>query len=549
MTTVNTTDRTSLTANGTTPLPFTFQALSSDEVGVMRNDVVASPLTYTVALNGDGTGTVTPTSTWGTDSVIIFSNPNFQQLADFVRFGPFYPDQFVTPLDRLARGLIALRGRLEQADPVGNSLRADLLAASGSTLVNTTNGATGARTISAQVKMDLHLDAREFTGTWDGIADDTTGLQAAVNEAIVRDATLHLPRAIKHGAITLNGKCKIKGDGGKTTLYSIAGGYPLFTLSSSDVVFEDLYIDEAAKSSGATFLIACGSTRKERITLENINTFNSYQLLADSGTGSGDLVTLRLKSVQARLHRGPGVKLTRLAAFGFFNEVAVEYIGVSASDYTGFEFDGSGLGSATGGVFLDTCDVLGTSGTYANTSQKGFVVKNHAEFHAYNSRADTCDGDGWDINNINIVAMDDCAASICNGHGFIFTTVTNAIIDKLSVRGRKNLTSPAASKDGIQFVSGCGNMQIGTSLVRDLTGHGINKVAAQAAFIQLSGVQSISNTGRGIKTVGASAFHMIGGATVGNTAGNYDLGNALDIMSNVVGNSGSLINATGVATG
>lgn len=116
MTTTVTTDRTTLVANGTAPLPFTFQAISADEIAVTREGVVADPSTYTVALNGDGTGTVTPTTTWGTDDVVIYSDPDFTQPSEFTRFGAFYPDQFNEPLNRLARTDISLRARLERVE-------------------------------------------------------------------------------------------------------------------------------------------------------------------------------------------------------------------------------------------------------------------------------------------------------------------------------------------------------------------------------------------------------------------------------------------------
>lgn len=112
MTTNVTTDWTFATANGTTPIPFTFQALSKEEIGVQREGEDVDPSAYTVALNGDDTGTITPLTDWGTDAVTIFSKPDFTQPATFTRFGAFFPDQFVAPLDRLARYVIHLLWRI-----------------------------------------------------------------------------------------------------------------------------------------------------------------------------------------------------------------------------------------------------------------------------------------------------------------------------------------------------------------------------------------------------------------------------------------------------
>jgi hypothetical protein len=108
MSTTVTTTRNVLNANGVTPLPFTFQALSEDEVGVRRNGAEVT-IGFTVELTGAGTGTVTPTSSWGTDEIELYSKPSYQNPHAFQRFTPFYPDMLNAPLDRLTRAILALK--------------------------------------------------------------------------------------------------------------------------------------------------------------------------------------------------------------------------------------------------------------------------------------------------------------------------------------------------------------------------------------------------------------------------------------------------------
>lgn len=142
MTTAATIDFTSAVASGTAPIPFNFQAVSAAEISVLRAGLVQPTVgAYTVELNGDGTGTVTPLSSWGTDAVTILSDPTFQQPDDFSRYGAFYPDQFNTPLDRLARGLIALKGRLDRTAPDA-TLRTDLASTTGAARVKDAAGQT-----------------------------------------------------------------------------------------------------------------------------------------------------------------------------------------------------------------------------------------------------------------------------------------------------------------------------------------------------------------------------------------------------------------------
>lgn len=115
MTTVTTTDRTTAIASGSAAIPFTFQSLSAAEVGVLKNGVEQFS-GFTVARNGDGTGTIIPTGSWGSSVVIIFSKPSFQQTANFLRNVSFYPDQLNAPMDRAARTMIALKGQVDALD-------------------------------------------------------------------------------------------------------------------------------------------------------------------------------------------------------------------------------------------------------------------------------------------------------------------------------------------------------------------------------------------------------------------------------------------------
>lgn len=116
MTTTTTTASTAAIANGTSPIPFDFQAISAAEVGVLRNGIATllNGVDFTVTLNGDGTGTVVPAASWATDPIIVYSNPSFQQPDNFTRFGALYPDQLNPPLDRLARAVIALKAMLNR---------------------------------------------------------------------------------------------------------------------------------------------------------------------------------------------------------------------------------------------------------------------------------------------------------------------------------------------------------------------------------------------------------------------------------------------------
>jgi hypothetical protein len=160
MTTTVTLYETTAVANGVAPIPFTFQALSANELAVYRNNVLQTKdVHYSVALSGDGTGSITPLASWGTDPVIIRSNPNFQQTANFTRFGPLYPDQLNPLLDRQTRYSIWLWQTLTKAI---TQEAADISTVGGEI---TALQATDTAMAAALAALDLRLDTIDVTLT------------------------------------------------------------------------------------------------------------------------------------------------------------------------------------------------------------------------------------------------------------------------------------------------------------------------------------------------------------------------------------------------
>jgi hypothetical protein len=407
----------------------------------------------------------------------------------------------------------------------------DLAAGSGSSLIGFIQSGTGAVARTNQSKARESVSVLDFGGVGDGIADDTAALQAAINEAIaLGGADVYLPKKLKLGAITISGKVGIIGFESKTEITSVAGNYNNFTISSSDVDIKNLSIQDSAKTGGYDFIIACGSTGKDRINIDNVITYNSFGFITDSGTSNGVHTTTRLKQIQAKVHRGPGVNFSRLFAFIFLKEVTIDYVGTTSPNFTAFRFLGTGLPAGAGGLILDECDVLGTAGVIPSATQEGYYFQDLNAVRIICSRADTCGSTGWYFKNVVGVIFDDLAAGLCNGHGFVLENCTSVIGDKLFIFGRNYLSSPAANIDGLRFVAGNNAVNINNIIVRDMTGHGVHKTVAQAGPVQLGGLSSYANTLRGIKTVGDSGFIVTGFQFNANTAGNYDLGGAFDYL-------------------
>ncbi len=404
--------------------------------------------------------------------------------------------------------------------------------------------------IPAIVQNGGYLDWTQFGIVGDGVTDDTTALATAIAAAITQRATLRLPPDIKTGAQTVSGACCIEGVGGKTVLTAKSGTYDTFTITGADVTIRNLYIQDSAKTGGVDFLISVGTGQVDRTRIENILCFNSYGFFADSGSGAGYHATTILKDIQARVLRGPGVAMTRLLAFGEWDEVTMEYFASASPNYTAFSVNGAGIVSdAVGGLKIKGCTASGTMAAGgATSSQKGFVFTSFSDIEM-DALADSLGGDAFTFTTVNKLQISTAKASLCDGRGFVLTGVTNSILSNLIGAGRNGEVVKTAGEDGICFVSGCSNVMIGTALMRDFTSHGVEKVAAQAGVINIGNLQAQGNTGRGVKTVGSSVFSVNGGTLAANAAGNYDLGAATDRLFDTVINDGTVANVTGAATG
>lgn len=435
---------------------------------------------------------------------------------------------------------------LRDIDPINSGVALSLSAASGASLVGFQQSGTAPLAATVQSKARQILSAADFVGfDATGVSASTTAIQNAINQGAARGrCDVLIPNGAKTGALTIPTGVTLIGPDSRAAIVADAGSYVTFTINGSDCGVKNLQVEELAKSGGATFTIACGTTGKDRLNVENIITFNSRLLLNDSGTSNGVHTTSKFKNIQAKAHRGPGVAFTRAFAFVELDHVITDYVGVSASDFTAFSFSGAGLPAGAGGLIIERCDVLGTMGVTTNPNQIGWVFNDLAAVRIRNSRADTCGSDGWRFTNCNGIIMDDVAAGLCDGHGMVFTSCVSVIANKLFLFGRNYLTTPSANKDGLRFVSGNAGCIFGTVLTRDHTGHGVHKVAAQSGAINISGLSSFANTLRGIKTVGDSGFVATGAQFGANVAGNYDLGGGFDYIAGQLA-SGAFLTTVG----
>lgn len=105
-----------------TSFPIDFHAASVEEVGAYLNGVDVDPAAFVVKLNDDGTGTATffaaPVGT-----LLLYSDPLFDQTTNFEDQGPFYQAAVNEPIDRSAIRDLVLRDRTARSVmvPIGES--------------------------------------------------------------------------------------------------------------------------------------------------------------------------------------------------------------------------------------------------------------------------------------------------------------------------------------------------------------------------------------------------------------------------------------------
>jgi hypothetical protein len=175
-----------LTANGVTPIPFDFQAISESEVNVVKDGVDIGNVGFTVALEGDGTGEITPLTSWGSSEVYIYSAPDFENTAEFQRFVKWYADAVNVPLDVLSRQIIALRrdvGRTFRV-PIGNtglvSGETGVIGVEDGNLVLHAPGEFVGPPGSLAVSGLIFVTPQQFGAEADGVTDDSAAFVAAL---------------------------------------------------------------------------------------------------------------------------------------------------------------------------------------------------------------------------------------------------------------------------------------------------------------------------------------------------------------------------------
>jgi len=218
--------------------------------------VLSGGLVYTYAA-----GTTTPQATYTTSAGnVAHTNPIVLNSAGRVASGGeiwLTQDQsYKFVLETSAAVTIATYDNVTgNGSGIATGIYAAFAASSGSSLVGYIQGSTGAVATTVQAKLRQIVSVKDFGAVGDGVANDTSAIQAAINAInSIGGGQVYFPSGTyKTGALTMYEDIAIQGAGtGQTIITPNSSGIVIFSLVKAVATYVNV--------SFSNFQINCGST-------------------------------------------------------------------------------------------------------------------------------------------------------------------------------------------------------------------------------------------------------------------------------------------------
>lgn len=395
-----------------------------------------------------------------------------------------------------------------------------------------------------RAKRSDRVSVLDYGAVGNGVTDDT----AAFTAAIATGKTVYVP-ALASGSyriqskITLPAGTVIEGDGAKSVLLVATGAITLFDITGNDVRVSGLKIDCTGVSSIVCFKLRNDLAALERIRIADILTWGAATFLQDESSTANIIVNLQILNVTCRTHKGVGVYLRKLYAYGHLERVTIDYVSGTPNGNTGFWLEGNA------GCWFNKCDVTGGTVDAGTSNNNGFYFVNCVAVWMVDCMADTVAGIGfWLASGCTFFYLVNCVASLCKSHGFAVesaaVTSTGVTLQNCTASGRAgqayapNANGFNLAGDQIAITGGRAraNVQAGVNL-------------SSATGVAISGLLAISNGTYGLDSTGTGTVSLCTGVAFrGNTTANARHTGANQHITACQGNSGALISLSGSGT-
>lgn len=176
-------------------------------------------------------------------------------------------------------------------DPTDPNLRADLAAATGSSLVGFQQAGAGAVTRSSLSKMRESVSVKDFGAVGDGATDDTAAIQAAIDYAVAQAPTqpsIFVPAGdyVIGATLNVNNAIEFRGvnfaTNGTRIFAANALNAPMFNVASKARFFSMSLVGSNNAANTNETLVTIGGAND--VTFENMFFFNSYTAIKYTGS-------------------------------------------------------------------------------------------------------------------------------------------------------------------------------------------------------------------------------------------------------------------------
>lgn len=400
--------------------------------------------------------------------------------------------------------------------------------------------ALSASAAAARLVLGLgYVNVKDYGAAGDGVTDDTAEFAAAIaaGDAIYIPDGTYLISA----ALAITSSKRIFSDSGDATIKLAASmSANLFDITGSDVKFSNFKVDGDGTQTNAIFHLKTATASMARIYVDDVIASDCYRFMDDDNS-TGVATSIFIYRSQHKQPKERAIYLRDVSAYLFVNRFDVDYVGVTAasSNVPGIEVQNN-----AGCEFMS---VNVTGGTIASMSGRhGFRFLNCAAVWNTLCMADTMGGRGFSYETVTGLHLDQITSSLCDLHG-IYMTGCNTVMGEKFYAGGRNALAGTATQHGLYITGSSDLINLTGVNTQSNTGDGVRIDGLSIAGI--CSLRASSNTGRGYKTAGTASI-LNGAQFKANTAGNYDLGGTLDHMIGAQLNSGALVvNQTGVSVG